>query len=183
MDGSSPEHSQDGEQTDTVTPLNPPDGPTLLGLEAEARRHGSAIRPETLQGEWWLDQLWDRQGERQGSSAALLRWICACLAINSVDGGLQLRNSVRLGALTLEFSGPGWLGGKRPLLRFRFERMALLWGERELWRMALSEPAANTLPFFALIACVRSGDQGWLAARGRGGGLAAWRLRGPAPLG
>ena len=166
-----------------MTPLNPPDGPTLLGLEDQARRQGSAITAEALEGAWWLDQLWDRRGGSQGSSAALLRSICACLAIHTVDGGLQLRNSVRLGALTLEFSGPGWLGGKRPLLRFRFKRMTLLWGERQLWKTTLPEPAANKLPFFALIACVRSGDQGWLAARGRGGGLAAWRLRGPVPPG
>jgi hypothetical protein len=33
------------------------------------------------------------------------------------------------------------------------------------------------MPFFALIAAERTGE-GWLAARGRGGGLALWRLEG-----
>ena len=168
--------------------LHLPDGQTLLGLETKARCHGSGITPESLQGEWWLNQLWSRQGGPQESTAALLRGIGACLVItaqseHTEDAELQLRNSVGLGALALEFSGPGWLSGKRPLLRFRFERMALRWGERELWHTALPAPAANTLPFFALIACERSGDQGWLTARGRGGGLAAWRLRPPEPRG
>jgi hypothetical protein len=166
-----------------MTALTTPDGQTLLGLEAEARRHGRGIPPESLHGEWWLDQLWGKQGNGQGSTTALLRGIRACLAITALDGRLQLRNSVRLGALTLEFSGPGWLGGKRPLLRFRFERMVLRWGGREIWQKALPAPAPNKLPFFALIACKRSGNQGWLAARGRGGGLAAWRLRPAAPRG
>lgn len=162
--------------------LNLPDGTTLLGREAEARRQGSGIAPDNLQGEWWLDQLWSRQGGEQNTTASLLRGVGACLAITVASGAngdsdLHLRNSVRVGPAVLQFSGPGWLSGKRPLLRFRFERMALLWGDHELWHAALPAPAPQRLPFFALIACARSGDEGWLAARGRGGGLAAWRLR------
>ncbi len=164
--------------------LNPPGGSELLALEAAARRRGSGLPAESLIGTWWLDQLWSRQGAQQDTTALLLRGIGACLAITANpqtqgpnDPALLLRNSVQLGALTLQFSGPGWLQGKRPLLRFRFERMALLWGERELWHGVLPEPTEQHMPFFALIASERSGDQGWLAARGRGGGLAAWRLR------
>lgn len=162
-------------------------GEELLRREAQARRHGSGIQAENLIGEWWLEQLWSREGAEQPTNAALLRSLGASLAIagSQQDAGeitnrsraLTLRNRVRLGAITLQFTGPGWLAGKRPLLRFRFERMALLWGERVLWQSNLAAPAEQRLPFFALIACERSGDQGWLSARGRGGGLALWRLR------
>jgi hypothetical protein len=161
---------------------NEPSGPSLLALEQAVRRHGSQRTARELLGEWWLQRLWSREGRDQGASAAMLRGIGACLAISACGSSeaapaLQLRNRVTLGAMALEFSGPGWLSGRRPLLRFRFERMALLWGGREIWHTQLPAPAANKLPFFALIGCERSNDQGWLAARGRGGGLALWRLR------
>ena len=164
-----------------------PSGEELLRREASARSHGSDIRAESLIGEWWLERLWSREGVDQPTNAALLRRLGASLAIAMGEDGagghqgsaaaFTLRNRVRLGPLTLQFTGPGWLAGKRPLLRFRFERMALLWGEQELWHTTLAAPAEQRTPFFALIACERSGDQGWLGARGRGGGLAAWRLR------
>lgn len=176
-----------------MTTPREPSGEDLLRREAQSRRQGSGIEAETLIGEWWLAQLWSREGAEQPTNAALLRSLGASLAIawSLEDTGvitsrltaLTLRNRVRLGALTLQFSGPGWLAGKRPLLRFRFERMALLWGERELWHSTLPAPAEQRLPFFALIAGERSGDQGWLAARGRGGGLALWRLRSSAVRG
>lgn len=149
---------------------------------------GSGIFADDLQGTWWLARLWSRQGQAQAASAALLAGIGACLAIAPADtaegpGCLRIRNSVQLGPLALQFSGPGWLRGRRPLLLFRFERIALFWGQRQLWDGTLPEPPARRLPFFALIACERDGERGWLAARGRGGGLAAWELRPSAPRG
>lgn len=167
----------------------PPHGRDLLALEARARRQGSGLSADDLLGAWWLDQLWDRQGQAQTTAAVLLRSLGARLAITAAPtaeasaqpgdamAALRLHNSIQLGALTLQFSGPGWLVGQRPLLRFQFERMALLWGARELWHAALPPQPSQRLPFFALIAANRAGDGGWLAARGRGGGLAAWRLR------
>ena len=167
-----------------MSTLHPPGGSELLALEAEARRGGSGLTAEDLIGTWWLDQLWGRQGDPQALPALLLRGIGACLAITAnpqAHGGeapeLLLCNSVHLGLLQLQFKGPGWLVGRRPLLRFHFERMALVWGERELWHATLPQPAVQRMPFFALIGTVRAGDGGWLAARGRGGGLAAWQLR------
>lgn len=177
-------------------------GAELLKLEQEARRAGSGIAPETIIGEWWLQQLWGRQGQVQGAAAALLRSLSACLAITearAAEAGsaearpdaartdietrrmaLELRNSVRLGPLELRFTGPGRLCGRRPLLRFHFERMQLLWLEKPLWEASLPPPAADKEPFFALIAAGPDRHQGaakgWLAARGRGGGLALWSL-------
>jgi hypothetical protein len=56
---------------------------------------------------------------------------------------------------------------------FRFEVLELQLAGRTLLRRPLPAPEARRLPFFALIA---RDSSGWLAARGRGGGLALWRL-------
>lgn len=158
-----------------------PTGPELLALEQRSRRQGSGIRAAELAGVWRLDQLWSkREASPQGGAAGLLRGLQASLAI-AVSGGdgagaatLQLRNSVQLGPLQLRFLGPGELRGRRPLLVFSFSCWQLAWGERVLASGQLAAPAPQRQPFFALIAC-NAGSSPWLAARGRGGGLALWR--------
>jgi hypothetical protein len=62
------------------------------------------------------------------------------------------------------------------LLQFQFELLTLSLAGRILVERHLPPPAPGKMPFFALLG--RSPDA-WLAARGRGGGLALWRLRGP----
>lgn len=86
---------------------------------------------------------------------------------------------MRLGPLELRFCGEARLQGRRPLLLFRFLRLQLRLGARPLIDRPLpaaapfsSLPVAG-LPFFALIAADPEGM--WLAARGRGGGLALWQ--------
>lgn len=185
---------------------DPPDGAALLALERRSRLLGSGISTAQLVGAWRLDQLWSKQeAQRQEGVAALLRGLQACLAIELGDAGepapllpsssapsssapsgsgpLQLRNSVQLGPVQLRFLGPGALRGRRPLLVFHFRRWQVLWGERVLASGQLTAPAPQRQPFFALIAC-QATDNGhgtaWLAARGRGGGLALWQ-RQPKP--
>ena len=151
-----------------------PSGADLLRLEREARRAGSGLVAGDLQGCWQLHQVWPKDGERPSSvSAALLRGLAARLEIRSSPDGLMLRNAVSLGPLELCFQGPGWLMGARPLLVFRFEVLELQLAGRTLLRRPLPAPEPRRLPFFALIA---RDSSGWLAARGRGGGLALWRL-------
>jgi len=58
------------------------------------------------------------------------------------------------------------------LLLFSFDRLQLCLGGWRLVERSLPEPAAQRMPFFALI---HRDASGWLAARGRGGGLALWR--------
>ncbi|MCX5955534.1 MAG: hypothetical protein NTW51_03800 [Cyanobacteria bacterium] len=87
--------------------------------------------------------------------------------------GLKLTNAVKLGPLELRFQGPGWLEGRRPLLRFQFDRLEIRAGQWLLLQRSLPAPDSRRGAFFALIA---SGAEGrWLAARGRSGGLAVWR--------
>jgi len=156
-------------------PPSDPTGADLLALERRARRQGTALEHEALIGCWQLQQIWPRGAATPAAfSGALLRGVGARLEISAgAADGLMLRNAVNLGPLELCFHGPGLLIGRRPLLQFRFERLELRLAGRLLLQRAIPSPAPQRLPFFALIA---RDPSGWLAARGRGGGLALWRL-------
>jgi hypothetical protein len=92
-----------------------------------------------------------------------------------VDGGLLLSNSISLGLLHLCFLGSAQLQGRRPLLMFRFQTLRLSLAGQCLWSRSMPQPAKGRDAFFALIASERMGPgRQWLAARGRGGGLALW---------
>ncbi|MFM7651688.1 MAG: hypothetical protein ACKO5M_01995 [Vulcanococcus sp.] len=168
-----------------------PDGPALLALEAEVRRSGTDLGAADLHGCWQLDQVWPKGSRRPASfSALLLRGLAARLEIGPGGGaqpqGLTLSNAVNLGPVELRFRGPGRLQGRRPLLMFQFDQLELRLAGRLLLQRALLAPAPHRQPFFALIARgAVSAETGpaaaWLAARGRGGGLALWRLATPRP--
>lgn len=152
-----------------------PDGPALLALEKRVRQSGSGLTVDELIGCWWLDRVWPKgQSHPSELTGALLRSLGARLEIRRSGEGLQLSNAVALGPLELRFEGPGQLIGRRPLLQFQFERLLLRFSGRPLLERPLPPPAAGRTPFFALLG---RGAEGWLAARGRGGGLALWRLR------
>jgi len=169
-----------------------PSGDALQALEQVARREGSGLECKDLAGHWWLERVWSR-GQRQPSPLAgvALRALGASLRIEAEPDsqpdagpdtgqknppGLKLTNAVRIGPLELRFQGPGWLEGRRPLLRFRFDRLEIHAGQRLLLQRSLPAPDPRRGAFFALIA---SGAEGrWLAARGRSGGLAVWRRDG-----
>jgi hypothetical protein len=159
-------------------PAPDPDGPALLERERLSRRQGSGLTAEQLIGSWVLVQTWPKRREAAPAavSSAVLRALQARLDLGEA---MTIRNSVRLGALELSFSGQARLEGRRPLLVFRFEQMQLRLGTWTLLRRTLSQPTVTgtspvrDLPFFALIAADQ--EAGWLAARGRGGGLALWR--------
>lgn len=162
-----------------------PDGQGLLQLEDRARRQGSGLGPAELVGLWQFARIWPK-GRRQPSPLAgpLLRGLGACLRIEATAAGddapLQLTNAVTLGPLQLRFQGPGRLQGRRPLLLFNFHTLQLRAGKRVLLHRHLAAAAGRQQPFFALIAAgsASAGGEakaGWLAARGRSGGLALWR--------
>jgi hypothetical protein len=165
-----------------------PSGDELQALEQVARRQGSGLESEDLTGLWRLERVWSR-GQRQPSPLAgvALRALGASLRIEAERNsgpdtapkphpGLKLTNAVQLGPLELRFQGPGWLEGRRPLLRFQFDQLEIRAGQRLLLQRSLPAPDPRRGAFFALIA---SGAEGrWLAARGRSGGLAVWRRDG-----
>ena len=151
-------------------------GNELLTRERQVRHQGSGINADNLIGCWQLQTIWPKgQSDANTLSGWLLRSLGACLEISlDDDKQLRLRNAVNLGALTLQFGGPGELAGGRPLLSFHFEQVKLTLGTITLLERSLPAPAAKRKPFFALI---HRDAAGWLAARGRGGGLALWTLR------
>jgi len=163
--------------------LSLPTGEELLQLERSSRRLGSGIDASSLCGSWWLDQLWGRRQARSlQQPAALMRALAACLEISIESERLMLCNSISLGAIRICFFGHGQLEGKRPLLKFSFDSLQLRWGKRLLLERSLPQPTAQKMPFFALISLERQPEESWLAARGRGGGLALWRLKPAAVL-
>jgi len=173
-----------------------PSGDALQVLEQVARREGSDLKSSDLAGLWRLERVWSR-GQRQPTPLAgvALRALGASLRIEAEPGagpdsgldtgldtgpkippGLKLTNAVKLGPLELRFQGPGWLEGRRPLLRFQFDHLEIRAGQWLLLQRSLPAPDPRRGAFFALIA---SGAEGrWLAARGRSGGLAVWRREG-----
>jgi len=158
--------------------MHPPSSNELLKLEQQVRREGTGLRSADLQGSWRLQSVWSRSGtEASAISSWMLRLINARLELSETgDGSLSISNAVNLGALELRFRGVAELHGPRPLLRFQFNNLSLTFGNQTLLQRPLNpttEPRRQ--PFFALI---RRDPSGWLAARGRGGGLALWSLKG-----
>ena len=153
-----------------------PDAATLLTLEREARRQGTHLTTADLQGCWMLQGVWSKGSLRPANlSNWSLRGLQARLVLRQLNSEqLAISNAVNLGPFQLRFEGAGTLQGTRPLLQFSFDKVVLLaWGRRWIER-ALPQPAPARLPFFALI---HRDPTGWLAARGRGGGLAFWTLQ------
>ena len=146
----------------------------LLQLEQQARRSGSGVEADALQGCWQLQLVWPKGQQRASAfSGWLLRGLSARLEIGVDPEGLLLSNAVNLGAVELRFRGRGRLEGKRPLLLFSFEQLQLSLGGWRIVERTFPAPAPQRMPFFALI---HRDPSGWLAARGRGGGLALWQL-------
>jgi hypothetical protein len=160
-----------------VQPPALPDAADLRTMEDRSRQEGSGLGRDDLIGVWRLEGLWGKgQSDPSRLAGAALRALAASLAIQpAADGGLLLSNSIALGLLRLCFHGSAQLRGRRPLLLFQFQTMRVSMAGISLWTLALPGPAKGRDPFFALIASQWADTgQHWLAARGRGGGLALW---------
>ena len=152
-----------------------PDGAALLELETAARHRGTGLNASVLLGRWRLRSVWPK-GEIQASSFSgwALRGLQAELDLQSgEEEQLLLSNAVSIGPLELRFRGEASLRGRRPLLTFVFRTVELTVSGRCLLKREIPAPMPSRQPFFALI---HRDPSGWLAARGRGGGLALWEL-------
>ena len=151
----------------------------LNAREKAVRLTGTGLKSSDLLGCWLLQTVWSK-GDKKANpfSSWMLRSLDARLEIkadledNCSD--LRLSNAVNLGPVELKFQGPGLLKGKRPLLTFHFDSLTLRIGGIVLLKKALPTPDQKRTPFFALI---ERNPDGWMTARGRGGGLALWRLK------
>ena len=155
----------------------PTDSGVVLELEQQARRKGTGIGADELDGCWQLHQTWSREGNASSSlSIGLLRGLQACLMLKRHDDGMTIANQVSLGAVQLRFDGTAALKGRQPMLMFSFDSVRLKVGSLTLVNRSIPAPAKQRQPFFALIAM--GAERGWLCARGKGGGLALW-IRNP----
>lgn len=157
-----------------------PDGEKLRELERLSRARGSGVQRNDVLGNWRLSQIWPRSSDHPSKARGiLLRSLRAHLRIADGEDGhdLSLCNSISFAGFRLSFKGPGRLGQKRPLLLFHFQRLQISLVEAVIVSRALAPPSSQREPFFALIARGTSETgSAWLAARGRGGGLALWVL-------
>ena len=150
----------------------------LLESEKKAKKEGSGIESKSLFGCWKFLSVWKQGIDKEDSiSSSLLRLFSASLIIsnteiNSNDSSFTVISSIEFGSLTLSFNGFGDLNGDQPLLIFFFENIELKLGSKNLFRRLIKTPDKRNKPFFALISMAKNGE--WLAARGRGGGLALW---------
>lgn len=160
-----------------------PSGEELLERERSARHRGTGLGPADLIGCWRLQAIWrQRTTQPMAVSAAILRSLSAHLELGPgpAEASLAMVNRVNLGLLQLRFEGSASLEGQRPLLFFVFERLQLRLGAIAMLTWRLPAPERRRRPFFALIArkpaagTCDEAESGWLAARGRGGGLALW---------
>ena len=155
----------------------------LLEKEISAKKDGSGIKFGPLIGLWKFESVWKKgTDDKDLLSSSLLRLFNASLELskNETDKEIlkfDIINSIQFGALEIRFVGSGELKGVQPLLPFFFERIELNLGTNSLFSRSLQIPIQKDRPFFALIA-LNERDQ-WLAARGRGGGLALWSKTSP----
>jgi len=151
----------------------PTDSDVVLELEQLARRQGTGLAADDLDGCWQLNQTWSREGTASSSfSIGLLRGLQACLMLERQGDGMAIANQVSLGAVQLRFDGTASLKGRQPMLMFSFDSVRLKVGSLTLVNRSIPAPAKQRQPFFALIAM--GAERGWLCARGKGGGLALW---------
>ena len=148
----------------------------ILSRESSSRRDGSGIKSSDLNGVWLLMKNWTKDGALPPpGTSPLLRLIGAQLQLQTKDNILKICNQVNLGVLKLRFEGQAELKGSRPLLLFHFSTLLLSIGAITLVTKELPEPSARRTPFFALIELKHQDGTDWLAARGRGGGVALWK--------
>ena len=93
---------------------------------------------------------------------------------------LTIGNQVQLGQLRLKLTGPARYVGKKNLIAFDFTQIQINLGAWTIYQgsmrggkvqaESLAQPAIAKLPFFSFFLVT---DQ-FIAARGRGGGLALW---------
>ena len=150
----------------------------LRELEKHARVEGSGIEFDALLGLWKFKSVWKQGSDTDDSiSSTLLQVLSASLELkkdmqNPKKETFTITNAIKLGLLTLDFSGYANLERKQPLLPFSFNCIQIKFASLTIFKRSLPAPEQKKRPFFALIAIDPNGK--WLSARGKGGGLALW---------
>ena len=150
----------------------------LLELERLAKKTGSGIDYNSLIADWKFISVWKKESDKEDLLASsLLRLFLATLELKEdlnedSPNKYEITNSIQFGSLLIRFVGSGELKGSQPLLPFYFKIIELKLGSKVLLSRSIQTPDTKNRPFFGLISIEENGK--WLAARGRGGGLALW---------
>jgi hypothetical protein len=162
----------------------------LLQAEKAAKQQHLTYPFESLQGQWQLCFTANRKAHEQNGVAVGKGWFVPTLVpaqisfsaaqdAISLDTG-EIGNQVQLGPILVRFTGPCRYLGKKNLLSFDFTQIQICLLGRSVYRGSFRGGKAQDqefytqaiakLPFFAFFLVTEQ----FIAARGRGGGLALW---------
>ena len=169
-----------------------PDGKTvtaaLLELERAAKHAKHPMPFESLLGTWRLcfsagKKAKFQSGEPTGSGFYVPKLAIARISFCRTDereSSLAIANELNVGPLAIRFTGPARYPGKKNLLAFDFTQLRVRCfgltvyngpvGSKKRAGQSFEDTAIAQLPFFAFFAATED----YIAARGRGGGLAIW---------
>jgi hypothetical protein len=188
----SPAHStQLAAAADLSRPGQRPDGKALtmalLDAERAHKRERQKFSADALLGDWRL-RFTAPKKPRYKDGQPTARGFYIPGLVNAAIGfdrtanqeELTIRNQLQIGPLKVRFSGPAKFIERQNLLAFDFVQLQVWLGNWELFSVPVRGGSNRTqnfldmaiakLPFFAFFAVT---DR-YIAARGRGGGLALW---------
>ncbi len=160
----------------------------LLALEKSTKQARLPIGPTNLLGTWRLCFSADKRsryhlGQPVGKGFYVPRWAIAHLSLvvnPDQPDQLCIANQLRVGPVHIHFSGPARYHAKRNLVAFDFTHLTLRcfglpvyqggFKRPQRGKSSFADTAIAQLPFFSFFAATDA----YLAARGRGGGLALW---------
>lgn len=158
----------------------------LLEAERQTKTERRQVAPEALLGIWRLRFTAPKKpaykaGKPQGSGFYVPGIAIASLCFSRGDNDqLTIQNQLQVGPTKLRFTGPAKFLPKKNLLAFDFVRLQVIAGGLTLVSLPLRSKAAKAgdfaatsvakLPFFSFFVA----EAGYVAARGRSGGLALW---------
>jgi hypothetical protein len=165
----------------------------LLQAEKTAKQQRLIYSYESLLGKWRLcfatgtRKVRERGGIMLGKGFYIPKLFPAYISFgipdenaNSAANQGKIGNEVKLGSLLLQLTGPAQYLGKKNLLAFDFTQMQISLLGRTIYNGKIRsgknkdnnfyEQSIAKLPFFAFFLITEN----FIAARGRGGGLALW---------
>ncbi|MGB3199999.1 MAG: hypothetical protein WBA99_03800 [Nodosilinea sp.] len=158
----------------------------LLKAERLTKQQRQQISAEALLGTWQLrftaaNKPVYKPGQPTQKGFYIPGLAIATIGFSRNDADqLTIQNQLQVGPTRLRFTGPAKLLPKKNLLAFDFVRLQVLVGGFSLINLPLRSKAAKAgefattsvakLPFFAFF----TAQPGYIAARGRSGGLALW---------
>ncbi|MGF1521803.1 MAG: hypothetical protein ACFBSF_05720 [Leptolyngbyaceae cyanobacterium] len=160
----------------------------LLELEKAAKQNRQVIGRQSLLGTWRLcfsagKQARYQSGQPTGNGFYIPKIAIAQISFTLAKDNpeqLTVANELRVGPFQIRFTGPARYLGKKNLLAFDFTQLEVRCFDVRLYRGAVrsqkregrsfEDTAIAKLPFFAFFAATDN----YIAARGRGGGLAIW---------